>query len=624
MSTVSEQQLSKRAQKEKIRERYRGINPDVLTVIPAKQQENIFKTDADKRVAVYARVSTDDPNQTSSYELQRNHYEDMVRHHPNWTLVNIYADEGISGTSLNHRESFKQMIDDCEKGMIDLIITKSVARFARNIEDCIHYTRHLKRKAHPIGVLFENENIYTLNPDSEMQLSFVATMAQEESHTKSVVMNSSIEMRFKRGIFLTPVLLGYDHNEDGQLVINEEEAKTVKIIFLMYLSGKNCSYIANKLTEYGRKTKLGNTVWAPGTIYQILKNERYCGDVLAHKTFTPDYLTHKSVKNEEDRPQYYQEDHHEAIISRNDFHAVQALLDQNKFGCKKLLPELKVIDEGVLKGFVQINPFWLGFTESDYYNACHSVLTDEDYMNPTILVRHEKGEFDFTEYEVTRGQFASDRDKISVMLTGKYIRFSMAAIHKLADIKYVELLYHPLYQILVVRKSDPKNPHAVQWITNSEIKPSSKNVNAESFASLIYRMCGWNASFQYMLRGCIKEKEGQRLLMFYSDEPEVRIEKAQLKYLLQNTDESMRKKYITAFPTEWTKAFGLKYDEELGKAISVFNPDIEWKSTQQGVISNKADFEIRMADEYIEELEKLLEGMELNGAGTEDSNEISE
>jgi len=173
--------------KQRIRERYKGVSEDVLDVIPAAPQEDFYKSEIRKRVAVYARVSTDDPNQTSSYELQKNYYEDMVSRRVNWELVDIYADEGISGTSLQHRDNFLRMIRDCQDGKIDLIVTKSVSRFARNIIDCIGYVRQLKAGQPPVGVFFETENIFTLDEKSEMSLSFIATLAQEESHTKSEI-----------------------------------------------------------------------------------------------------------------------------------------------------------------------------------------------------------------------------------------------------------------------------------------------------------------------------------------------------------------------------------------------------------------------------------------------------
>jgi DNA invertase Pin-like site-specific DNA recombinase len=272
------------SQKARIRERYKGVDLDELDIIPALPQENFYENTNEKRVAVYARVSTDDPRQTSSYELQKNHYKDVVSRHPGWNLTEIYADEGISGTSLQHRDAFIKMINDCQNGKIDLIVTKTVARFARNILDCIGHVRQLAGMQPPVGVFFETENIYTLNSNSEMLLSFMATMAQEESHNKSEIMNSSIEMRFRRGIFLTPPLLGYDQDDDGNLVINEDEAETVRLVFFMYLYGYTCMQIAETLTKLGRRSKKNNTTWSPGSILQILQNERHCGEVLARKT----------------------------------------------------------------------------------------------------------------------------------------------------------------------------------------------------------------------------------------------------------------------------------------------------------------------------------------------------
>ena len=478
--------------KRKIRERYQGISQDELKVIPAKPDQNPFDDKNHQRVAVYARVSTDDPNQTSSYELQKNYYEDLVMKHQNWTLVDIYADEGISGTSLNHRESFKRMIRDCEQGKIDLVITKSVSRFARNVVDCIEYSRRLKAMHPPVAILFETENIYTLDDTSEMQLSFIATLAQEESHAKSQGMNRSIEMRFSRGIFLTPTLLGYDHDEDGNLVINEEEADTVRLIYLLYLSGESYQSIAEALTRLGRVTKKNNTVWSSASVYGILKNERYCGDVLAHKTFTPNYLNHKSVINRHDRPQYYQEDHHEPIIPRDEYIAVQHLMDGAVYGYVRSVPELKVLKEGPLRGFVEINPRWKGFTEEDYLSACHSVLTDEDYLNPYATVRHHQGEFDLRDYEVTRSQYFLSRRKIGVSVSFGFMKFSQDAVTALSNERYVALFYHPLLDLLIVRKTDRSNPHGNHWAEFTGEKFKSCRIRGIVFLPILFQLLGWH------------------------------------------------------------------------------------------------------------------------------------
>lgn len=252
--TEKKENFDKNERKEKIRLRYKGVDTSELEVIPALPQINIYDSDRKLRAAVYARVSTGDPRQTSSYELQKNHYQDYIKLHKNWHLAEIYADEGISGTSLRHRDKFIKMIKDCVNGKIDLVVTKSISRFARNQLDFIENIRKLKDLKPPIAVLFESEGINSLEPAFEMTMSILSILAQEESHIKSEVMNTSVEMRFKRGIFLTPELFGYDLDKDGNLVINENEAKIVKLMFFMYLYGYSSKEIADILTKAGIKT----------------------------------------------------------------------------------------------------------------------------------------------------------------------------------------------------------------------------------------------------------------------------------------------------------------------------------------------------------------------------------
>ena len=276
--------------KQRIRDRYRGVDTSELEVIPAKIVEGLGESTSIRRVAAYVRVSTDNDEQTSSYELQKNYYTDYIKAQPGWEFVGIYDDEGISGTSLAHRKGMQQLIEDCKAGKIDLILTKSIARFARNIVDCLSVIETLKNLDPPVGVKFEADNIYTLDSNGRMILTILASVAEEESHSKSIIMNWSIDRRFSRGLFLTPALLGYDQDEDGNLVVNQDEAQTVKVIYYLYLNGFSLKDIAELLTDYERKTKLGNTEWNPGTIAGIIANERHCGDVLARKTFTPNFL----------------------------------------------------------------------------------------------------------------------------------------------------------------------------------------------------------------------------------------------------------------------------------------------------------------------------------------------
>ena len=234
----NDKRVSKEQQKDRVRRRMQvRVDPEKYKYIPAKKQIDYYNDEVHQRVAIYVRVSTDDVRQTTSYELQRKYYEDFITQHPNWTLVKIYADEGISGTSLKHRDAFNEMIADCKAGKIDLIITKSVSRFARNVEDFIGTVRKLAEQRPQVGVFFESEHIFSLNDDNQMSLTFMATMAEEESHIRSRSMETSLRMRLDNGIPLTPELLGYCHDAEGNLVVNPKEAPTVKLAFYMYLYG---------------------------------------------------------------------------------------------------------------------------------------------------------------------------------------------------------------------------------------------------------------------------------------------------------------------------------------------------------------------------------------------------
>ncbi len=553
--------------KKKIRERYKGVSEDVLDVIPAVPQEDFYRSENHKRVAVYARVSTDDPNQTSSYELQKNHYEDLVNRRTNWELVDIYADEGISGTSLQHRDNFLRMIEDCRLGKIDLIVTKSVSRFARNIIDCIGYVRQLKAENPPIGVFFETENIYTLDENSEMSLSFIATLAQEESHTKSEIMNASVEMRFKRGIFLTPKLLGYDHDENGNLVINEEEAKTVRLIFFSYLFGYTSQQIADALTDLDRLTKRGNDVWSAGSVLQILSNERYCGDVLARKTFTPNYLNHKSKRNNHDRNQYRQKDHHEAIISRDDFFAVQKLIRNAKYRNKGYFPEMPVVKSGFLKGYVVVHPKWAGFTVDDYYIASTSVLEGVNKIpSKPLEVKLEKGNIDLRGYELVRTQFISTIGHITVSISPSKLLFNKPSLIKLPDTKKIEILVNPGQRLIAVRKAVSNSRYALEWGRYTEKGFMPKIISGAAFIPTLYKLFTWNIDVQYKINGTAYKFGEDTVLIFSVDDATLSIDKNDFDpdmesdgaYIAEKVTSSRRRR-ITAYPKEWADSFGEDY-----------------------------------------------------------------
>ena len=293
-----------------------------ITEIPA----TIFKQSKDinrqYRVAAYCRVSTDKEEQENSLENQITYYKNKIENTPNWTLVDIFADFGISGTSEKHRIEFQRMIDMCEKGKIDLIITKSISRFARNTVDCLTHVRKLK--ASNIGVIFEKEGINTLDAVSETFLTWFSAFAQAESESLSQNVTRGKRMGYKEGKFaLPPFLYGYDRGDGITPVIIPEQATIIRKMFHMYLEGESIRGIKNWLEENEIETPRGTKVWSGSTVAGILKNEKYKGDVLLQKSYTVDYLTKTTARNKGEVAQYYIENNHEGIVSREIFDMVQ-------------------------------------------------------------------------------------------------------------------------------------------------------------------------------------------------------------------------------------------------------------------------------------------------------------
>ena len=330
-------------------------SPSRVRIIPAKARTGRTEENPDgqkKRIAVYARVSTASEMQASSYDLQVAHYTEYVSKNPAWTLVDVYADEGISGTSTKNRTEFNRMIQDCEEQKIDYILTKSISRFARNTLDCISVIRKLKNMRPAVGVFFEKENIDTLDSKSELFLTILSSMAQEESRSVSENTKWGVQKRFQQGIVHMPTtfFLGYDTTEDGEIVINEEQAKVVRRIFQECLDGKGAATIAKGLTRDGLKTGKGNTTWTSDAVLKILKQEKYQGHCLAQKTVTIDFLTHKRVRNRDIQPQYFVKDTHPAIISEETFEAVQQELKRRNL-------MLRDPDRKYRQNYSNISPF---------------------------------------------------------------------------------------------------------------------------------------------------------------------------------------------------------------------------------------------------------------------------
>ena len=588
--------MLREAQKEKVRRRMHAqVDMNNYEYYPAEKQTDYYDNEAHQRVAIYARVSTGDERQTTSFELQQRYYEDFVRRHPNWTLVKIYADEGISGTSLAHRDEFNRMIEDCRAGKIDLIITKSVSRFARNIMITIGMVRELAEMKSPVGVFFESEAIFSLDDESQMALSFQATMAEEESHTRSRSMETSLRMRLDNGIPLTPKLLGYTHDEEGNLIVNPEEAPTVKLAFYMYLFGYSTQQIANTFIALGRKSYLGNIKWTANSIVQILRNERHCGEVLTRKTYTPNFRDHKSKKNKGQRPRSRYKNHHEAIVSREDFIAVQKLLDNAKYRNRSFLPELRVINKGILQGFVVVNTRWAGFKEDDYMKASSGGYTEEEnpllHQSEEVNVTVSSGDFDLRDFEVARTELFDTWNKPCINFYGDQIKVSALCAQTFGEKNYVELLINPITRKFAVRSTDKDNRQSVicSKKTNKVFQPRMIPITA--FSETLYSLFGWNKDYRYRITGTLYEDEGGIAYIFDTANTEVFLK----SYLVPNDAEETDDGYISykpltpygkrikAIPKEWIKNFGKQYYlHEKTYAELVSQNENDWKLRLEG------------------------------------------
>jgi site-specific DNA recombinase len=297
-----------------------------VTFIPAKHKigNNVSGDEVTKlRVAAYCRVSTDSDEQETSYDAQVSHYTEYIQQNPQWTLAGIFADDGISGTNTKKRDEFNRMIDECMAGNIDMIITKSISRFARNTLDCLQYIRQLKDKNIP--VYFEKESINTMDAKGEVLITIMASLAQQESQSLSQNVKLGLQYRYQQGKVTVNCnrFLGYTKGNDGKLVIDPEQAEVVKRIYREYLEGSSMDKISAGLEADGILTGAGKEKWHTSTINKILRNEKYMGDALLQKTYTTDFLTKKRIRNNGTVPQYYVEDDHEAIIPKELFMQVQ-------------------------------------------------------------------------------------------------------------------------------------------------------------------------------------------------------------------------------------------------------------------------------------------------------------
>lgn len=502
------------------------------------------------RVAAYCRVSTDDIEQALSIHMQRKVYSEKIKANPDWIHVGTYVDDGFSGTNTFHRPAFLKLIEDCRAGHVDMIITKAVSRFARNLLDCIGYIEELSNLDPPVRVFFEAEQLDTSMQTSGVILFVLAMVAEEESHMKSEAMLLSLEWRFSRGRFMTPALFGYDKAEvpDGfggkrkVLVINPQEANVVKWMYAMMLDGSTAEEIAGVLTELhiptGGRRKDGslNTNWTGNGVVTLMRNERYCGDVLARKTYTPNFKDHKSRKNRGEKNKYFQADHHEAIVPRNVWNAVQRILNSRRYGHEGTYLPMHIIDKGVLAGFISMNRSWAGFDAEDYYRASQIAMglldeeleddleneylpdsghrlagliddhgisqiardlteAEQQIKNEMEGVDREKHNFDqqseiVKTFQVVSGDMFSRIHEPVVRIGRHSIAFNQNCV-SLMKAEFAEILFNPVERMVIVRPCERKNPNAVEW--------SAKSRGASYLCKILYESMGWDREYAYRI-----------------------------------------------------------------------------------------------------------------------------
>lgn len=605
--------MSTEEEKQKVRERQKGYRTDEIVVIKAAEPVSLRDTRTELRVCAYCRVSTDNIEQTSSFELQKNYYEEYIAKHDNWKMVDIFADEGISGTSMAKREGFKRMIRECLAGKIDLIVTKSVSRFSRNVVDCIDTIRKLKTMNPPVRVFFESEGIDTGDSSSDVMLNILAIFAQEESHTKSEIMQWSVNNRFARGNFLTPRLFGYniDPDKPDRYIINEEEAKVVKLVYSMYVTGYSPNEIAVTMTKLNYVSNIkGDRKWTAGVVNNILNNERRCGMIIARKTYTPDFTTHKSRKNINQRNKYQMNDHHEGIVAVELYREALRIKEMRKHRNYDLIPSLSVIKEGALKGFVPVSVKYSGFTYNNYLFASEFAYTKDkngniikDKIKP--IYKNDLSNFDLSDFEKVDSQLFSTVSQPMCWFKYNQMYFNRACIDKMKNTQYIELLFEPTEKLLAIRSCNEYDDYAIKWGVEKNDKLSPITKTSSGISHVLFDCMEWNEDYRYKMIGVRRTKNNDSIVIFDLNNAEA-ICREELES--ENPDEVISK--ITSYYDEYlSDHFGNNFYDDI-YTMRLYMMDIlkKWNLGAELVSIEDPKEWLKEAKKCVEEhLSKLME-----------------
>ena len=489
----------------------------IQVVSAVKTKENETRQKRKLRVAAYCRVSTDSKEQETSFDSQVAYYSTLIANNPDWDYVGIYADPAISGTSRKNRAEFNRMLYDCIRGKIDMIITKSMSRFARNQLDSLAVIRMLNGLHPPVRILFEDDHINSDDLSSEIIIVFTSMLAEQESVKKSTNVKWGFERRKEQGFYLVPTqnLVGYDktnaaNKDEREIYIVEDEAIIVRTIFLMFLAGYKVGEIAFELTRAGVKTGKGNTTWNSNSVIGILRNERYAGDVRTNKTYRENLWTKKVIQNKGEVSYVYETDHHPAIISHEAFDMAQRLLASHKYGYDPFVNgtyALTVIEDGLLKGFIPINVHWAGSKLEEYIELSGTVEQTQDAIVKGHGFRYFPG------CQVVRRQDISCYGRVSARITPNTITLNRASL-TLFDSDYIELLFNPIEKLIAVRPSEKGMPGALNWKKVKDDKTSTVPMGCSAFSLIVYELMNWPKLWNNTMLGMIYKKGSECVILF--------------------------------------------------------------------------------------------------------------
>ena len=524
------------------------------------------------RVAAYVRVSTDSAEQEGSLALQREYFENLIKSKPEYEFVGIYEDDGVSATNVEKRKGFLKMMEDCKAGKIDLILTKSISRFARNLGDLLFYVNLLNSLKPRVEVRFEADCVSTLGAMGEILITVLGLCAQEESRIKSESITWAVDKLFEQGKYYVPAVYGYtkEKGRDNPLIINEDAAKVVRLCFAMTIVGYSFAEIANTLNKRGIKGRLGIAEWTANGIISLLSNEKYRGDLKVRKTVTPNYKTHKSKKNEGEKPKYHIEEHHQPIVPPDAYDVVERII-KNRIGNNEGIPYLKAVPEGALKGFVTVNKALRGYTLNDYIVASNSVYEGDEDSEINIFA-DKASIFDFRAYDTVSTLLFEDRAKPSFVIKGGKIIFNTAC-RKAHGSDKAEILFQPTKAILAIRSSrDEKALSAI-----------NKPVHLSGFVPVVFESAGLDFGYRYRIYGTKRTKNGENIMLFDLNNAAI-ISEEKNGYIL---------------PKKYAKRFGNGFYENLIDC-GLYKIDIEglWQALQESVPTDSLAEQIVKLNEF--------------------------